>query len=592
RAGLPGLTIVTAMFTDFLRKRLWRALPKPIPRGLSPASLIIEFPLPDFGDATTSFALKHWRNFGFNNPIDFSRKIMENLNADKGLMKVISKVSVDGIGFINFWFKPEYLSAQMDDINKAGSDFGKTKVKREKIMVEYAHPNTHKEMHIGHMRTLITGEALARILEAVGAKIFRANYQGDIGPHVAKSIWGTTKILAERGQTFEQWEMKTASEKAHLLGEGYVRGNQDYESHKAEMDDLNADLYDRAEKVMPVYLRTRKWSLDYYNEFYKRFGTCFDRLFFESEVDGPGKKLVMENIGKVFEKSDGAIIFDGEKHGLHKRVFVTSGGYPTYEGKEMALAFKQRQTFRFDKNIHVVANEQAEYFKVVFKAIESLDPWFRGRECHLSMGMVNLVNQKISSRRGIVITVDSLLDDVKSLVKELTNMAGKTDQEIDDIGNKVTLGAVKYSVLRAHPTLNVEFDLKQSVSLEGSSGPYIQYGYARCKSVLEKAKCKAPAFAKAMAGKQNQKSLNDDELMILRWLVRFPGTIINSAEQMAPNLICGYLFELCQKFNHFYQENRVIGSENESFRLSLTQAVAQVLKNGLWLLGIEAPERM
>ncbi|MDP2930689.1 MAG: hypothetical protein Q8N56_03750, partial [bacterium] len=121
------------MFTDFLRKRLWRALPKPIPRGLSPASLIIEFPLPDFGDATTSFALKHWRNFGFNNPIDFSRKIMENLNTDKGLMKVISKVSVDGIGFINFWFKPEYLSAQMDDINKAGSNFGKTKVKREKI---------------------------------------------------------------------------------------------------------------------------------------------------------------------------------------------------------------------------------------------------------------------------------------------------------------------------------------------------------------------------------------------------------------------------------------------------------------------------
>ncbi len=554
----------------------------------------------EFGDYSTNVALKHWRDFGFANPIEFSRKIEGVLNADKKLAEVISKISVDGIGFINFWLKPEYLLVTMKNIIRAGNNFGKTKTNRQKIMVEYAHPNTHKEMHIGHMRTLITGEALSRVFEAAGAKVFRANYQGDIGPHVAKSIWGTIKILGERGQTLEQWENKPAKEKAHLLGEGYVRGNQDYENHKEEIDDLNADLYDRTGKVMPVYLQTRKWCLDYYDEFYQRFNTRFNRLFFESEVDKPGKELVMKNVGKVFEKSDGAIIFDGEKYGLHKRVFVTSNGYPTYEGKEMALALKQRQAFKFDKNIHVVANEQAGYFKVVFKAVESLDPWFKGKEYHLSMGMVNLVGQKISSRQGIVITVDGLLDDVKSLAKQLMKAEGKTNEEIEEIEEKVTLGAVKYSVLKAHPTLNVEFDLKQSVNLEGSSGPYIQYGYARCKSVLEKSKCSAFAgtssFAKASAdksaGKKNQKSLNADELTILRWLARFEGIVTSVAEQMAPNLICSYLFELCQKFNRFYQENRVIGSENEDFRLTLTQAVGQTIKNGLYLLGIGVPEKM
>ncbi len=576
------------LLTNLLKERFRQSLPRPIPPEISLDKIAIDFPPLEFGDYTTSFPIKFWRDFGFKDPQEFASFLVEKLQKDKDLTKIISKIEVAGPGFINFWLDEKLLARQLQEILKQGDKFGRTKTIQQKIMVEYAHPNTHKEMHIGHMRTLITGEALARIFEAAGAKVFRANYQGDIGPHVAKSIWGTTKILEERNQTWEQWEAKPSFEKAHLLGEGYVRGNVDYESHKDQIDDLNAKLYCRAKEVTPVYLRTRKWSLDYYDNFYKRFGTCFDRLFFESEVADPGKKLVMKNIGKVFEKSDNAIIFDGEKYGLHKRVFVTSDGYPTYEGKEMALAEKQRRIFKFDKNVHVVANEQAEYFKVVFKAIELLDPWFKGREYHLSMGMVNLVNQKMSSRQGIVITVDSLLEDVKSLVKQLIKTEGKTNAEIDDIAEKATLAAVKYSVLKTHPTLNVEFDLQQSVNLEGSSGPYIQYAFARSQSVIEKAKGKGRGVSRG----QNPVVLNDDELTIMRWLVKFPEILIRSAEQMAPNFICSYLFELCQKFNYFYQKNRIIGSENESFRLLLTKVVSQVIKNGLWLLGIEAPERM
>ncbi len=565
-------------FSELLKKQTQKALSNKV----DVTDIVVEFPLPEFGDYSLNLALKFWQDFGFKNPYEFALNIKKSLEQDRQLAKIISKIQVKGPGFINFWLKPEYLLDLIKEINKTRDKFGKIKAINQKIMVEYAHPNTHKEMHIGHMRTLITGESLSRIFEAAGAKVFRANYQGDIGPHVAKSIWGTTQILRERNQTWEQWETESSFKKAHLLGEGYVRGNAGYESHKEEIDDLNANLYKKDPKVMPIYLRTRKWCLDYYDNFYKRFGTYFNQLFFESEVAEDGKKLVLANLGKVFKKSDGAIIFDGTKYGLHKRVFITAEGYPTYEGKEMYLAQKQRQAFKFDKNVHVVANEQAEYFKVVFKAIELLDPWFKDRECHLSMGMVNLVNQKISSRRGIIITVDGLLDEVKVMARQLTASSKKLGSETEDIIEKITLAAVKYSVLKAHPTLNVEFDLKQSVNMNGSSGPYIQYVFARCKSVLEKAK------GSAIVGQV----LNDEELVVARCLIKFPETVLRSAEQMAPNLICSYLFELCQKFNNFYQKNRIIGSKKESSRLALTKAVAQVIENGLWLLGITAPFKM
>ncbi len=540
------------------------------------------------GDYATNIALILAKKSG-KNPLEAANLLKTEILRLES--KLFEKLEVAGPGFINFWLKQEYFLENIKNIIKIGDKFGRTKTIRQKVMVEYAHPNTHKEMHIGHMRTLITGEALARILEFAGAKIFRANYQGDIGPHVAKSIWGTAQILKERNQAWEQWETKPCLDKAHLLGEGYVRGNRDYEGNKEEIDDLNAKLYRRDKQVMSVYLRTRKWSLDYYDDFYKRFNTRFDRLFFESEVANPGKKIVLENIGKVFEKSQGAVIFDGEKYGLHKRVFVTADGYPTYEGKDMALARLQAKVFRFDRNIHVVANEQAEYFKVIFKALELLDPWFKGKEYHLSMGMVNLVNQKISSRQGIVITVDGLLRDVESLVKELASDHLRAGQEAEGAIEKITLGAVKYSVLKTHPTLNVEFDLKQSVSLEGDSGPYIQYTYARAKSVMQKSNIKNKND-KSKLKKKNDVGLNNDELMILRWLIRFPEIVARAAGTLAPNLVCGYLFELCQKFNLFYQKNRIIGSENEAFRLILTRAVSQTVKNGLWLLGIDAPERM
>src|SRR5258708_4633444 len=244
--------------------------------------------------------------------------------------KYFEKIEAVNPGFINFTLSKEYLISNLNEVLKDSDKLIKTgRLANRKILVEYAHPNTHKEMHIGHMRTLITGEAICRLLESQGAEVFRANYQGDIGPHVAKALYGIEKIMQERGVSLEKIGTWSNYDKAHFLGEGYVRGNQDYDVAKEKIDQINGLLYTSVTKnklhtslqgdLINLYKTTRKWSLDYYAEFYKRFLTKFDRLFLESEMVECGVKIIKENTPKIFEESEGAIVFPGEKYGLHTR---------------------------------------------------------------------------------------------------------------------------------------------------------------------------------------------------------------------------------------------------------------------------------
>lgn len=527
-----------------------------------------------------NFSVEHpqnlsWGDFSTNAGIITHKpqEILAKLKANKELGEIATKIEVAGAGFINISIQPEALITKVNQVLKG--KFSQS-LKNNKIMIEFAHPNTHKEMHIGHMRTLIVGESLSRILTQAGAKVFRANYQGDIGPHVAKSIWGTEKIITEEKLTWDMAEKLSLGEKAHLLGRGYVRGNQDYEANKADIDQLNLKIYAHDKSVEPIYQQTRKWSLDYYQQFYERFSTKYDRLFFESEVAGPGKKIVLNNLDKVFKKSDGAIVFPGETYGLHTRVFVTKDGNPTYEAKDMGLAPLQFKVFPFDRCVHVVANEQAGYFQVIIKALELLDKKFAGREYHLSMGMVNLIGKKISSRTGEIITVDGLLDEVKELLKPLA----KNNEALE----AVTVGAVKYSVLKTGCQQDVAFDLKKTVSLEGNSGPYLQYTYARAKSVLEKAN-----VSEKVRPCWYSDEVGPSAILLLRTLYRFEEVVVQAADELAPNLVANFIYDIAQKFNGFYNQHRVIGND---FRLWLTAATAEILKRGLNLLGIDAPEKM
>ena len=557
--------------------------------GIQSDKIQLEKPeMSEHGDFSSNLALSGYKNSDCDTAIEYAKYLCGILSKDVVLQKYVSKVEVAGPGFINFWLSPEYLLENLNHILEQKQDYGKVESRKgKKIMVEFAHPNTHKELHIGHMRTLILGEAIARVVGACGAQVFRANYQGDVGPHVAKAIWGTRKILKEKDMTWDEAEKLSLKEKAHLLGEGYVRGVTDYEddSLKPQIDELNTKIYQKDESVWHDYERTRRWSLEYYDTFYSRFLTHFDKLYFESEVGEPGKKIVLDNVGSVFEESEGAVIFDGEKYGLHKRVFVTKEGNPTYEAKDMALAPMQYSDFPFDLNIHVVANEQKGYFQVIIKALELLDPKFEGREFHLPMGMVQLVGKKMSSRTGEIVTVDDLLEEIKTHVKKLVekNIKGEEAEEISEI---VTIGAVKYWMLKTNPEMDILFDLEKSVALDGNSGPYLQYTHARCKSVLRKAEPVTRNLQLINA------EMNNDEINLLRSFAQFHGVISGVCKMYSINLLCNYLYDIAQKYNAFYNSNKIIGSDAQNLRVALTSATAQVLENGLEVLGIKAPEKM
>jgi len=562
--------------------------------GISDSTPSVDYPTdPKHGDYATNVALIAAKKLGKNLPAGRQgpRAVAEEIANSAGWQmaygKWLDKIEIAGPGFINFWIKDAYLLQYGETQDLASLQ---TALSGKKLMVEYAHPNTHKEMHIGHMRTLVIGEALSRLFDAVGAEVFRANYQGDIGMHVAKALFGIPVLLAEKSLQLADVSTWNNFDKAHFLGQAYALGSQEYEEHKEEIDQINKDLYAQKEPAYALYRTTRAWSLDYYDEFYKRFYTKFDRLFFESETADLGKKTVEEYLGDIFETQNGAIIFPGEKYGLHTRVFITTAGNPTYEGKDMGLGFIEHEAFPFDQCIHIVASEQTGYFQVVIKVLQLIDPKKFAGEYHLPMGMVQLKDRKMSSRTGDVLTVDWLLDQIKERVEQITSEGRISSDDKDKTIEQIVIGAVKYSVLKVSTTQDAAFDIETSVSLDGNSGPYLQYTYARTRSVLSKAenaKLKTQKLAEGFV-------LELEERELLRLLARFPEVVEEAAVRYAPNVLCTYLFAIAQAFNLFYQKCPILKAEEEvkDFRLALTDATGTILKNGLNLLGIQAPEKM
>ena len=537
---------------------------------------------PQFGDYSTNIALQLAKLKGAKDkqsPTEIANEIVSHL----GNLSYLEKVEVAGGGFINFFIKDEELIKNAEDL-----DLLKKVGKSQKVLVEYGHVNPLKEIHIGHLRTFILGESLCRVFESLENQVFRANYQGDIGLHIAKAIWG----IKELGLPTKNLNLE---EKAKFLGQAYAKGNLKYdedESIKKQIDQINISLYKKDPELKEVYELARAWSLEYFEPIYELLGIKYDRCFFESEVYEAGKKIVLENIGspreagaggagKVFLKNDGAVIFPGEKYGLHNRVFITSSGNPTYEAKEIGLAELEYDSFNYENSIHVVASEQEGYFQVLIKAIDLIFPHLRHKKHHLSYGVVNLKMGKMSSRSGNVVTIDDLYHIISENVREIVKENRlKIDQETI---KKVALGAIKFSYLKYSPRPNIVFDIDRSVSLEGDSGPYVQYTYARIQSVLKNAK-KGTEFGDI--------KLEKHERAILRQLMFFQEIVEQVAVTFHPNLITSYLLDLARLYNLFYQECRIIGSEKEEFRLKLSVEVGKVLKKGLNLLGIEAPERM
>lgn len=569
------------MIKEQIKKDITKVLKK---LRISPEKLAFEHPAnPDHGDYSTNIAMQVKRK-GFPTPWDLANEIV-NTWRTLGLPEYLVKIEVAKPGFINIWAKTGVLGTEIERVLKEKDKYGSSKIgKKQGIMFEFSHPNTHKLFHIGHLRTTCLGESLSRINDFLGYKVVRTNYQGDVGLHIAKCLWGIKKLGMRN--------FKTIDSKMNFLAKAYAKGNRAYEKGgkaKKEITEINEKIYQQDKEVMGLWKETRGWSLDYFDRIYKRLDTRFDRFYFEGEVAEPGKKIVLQGLKKgIFKKSEGAIIFPGEKYGLHNRVFINQLGLPTYEAKDMALGKLQFSEFPVQKIIHVVGPEQKGYFEVVFKALGEIFPKSRGKEYHLEYGWVRLKEGKMSSRAGTVITAEWVIDEAKKEIQKIVKGSGYSKKEKKTIAEAVAVGAVKYWILKFSPSSEIAFDIKELVNLEGDSAPYLQYTHARCQSVLRRAgdsKFKFPV---------SDLDFTDEEIALLRTIYKFPEVVKEAGENFAPNLICNFLFDLAQKYNLFYNKHPILKSDKpvREARLALTSATAQVLKNGLNLLGIQTPERM
>ena len=467
-------------------------------------------------------------------------------------------------------------------------DFGKHENLSQKISVfEFAHPNTHKAFHIGHLRNIITGESLALLTENLGRTVHRVNYQGDVGMHVAKSVWGIQDLIEEY-QSIKDADIDT---RVKFLGKAYAHGSSAYEkdeSKKAAIQEINKKIYTQDVTIQELYTETRSWSLEYFDKVYHRVGTKFERLYFESEVADRGKELVEEYIKTgVFKRSDGAIIFEGSKHGLHDRVFINSKGFPTYEGKEIGLAEIQFNEYNPEEIIHITGSEQSDYFKVVFEAISHVFPDTKGKEKHIPYGWVRLKKGKMSSRLGNVVLGEDLLDIVE---QEIAQIMEKVDiKKKEEVVKKIAQAAVKYAFIKTRIKNDIAFDLEESVSLSGDSGPYLLYVNARIHSILNKAEYFVSPNSLEIPAELHQ---NEKQLLLL--LAEYPQKTFLAADSLDPSIVARYLFDLAQEFNSFYANCPVIQEDKsvQNFRLGLIARVSQVMEAGLGLLGIEVVGEM
>jgi arginyl-tRNA synthetase len=590
------------MISEIIKKHLQKAL-KNAGFGELPLELItLEHPKNEsFGDYSTNIALKvknKKSKIKIESTKQLAQVIIDELDKDEELSNIISKIKVAGPGFINFWLSEEYLSTSIIRIIEVKNQefpqyhFGDNK----KVMVEFAHPNTHKPFHIGHLRNIIIGESLVRLLEALGNTVIRANYEGDVGLHIAKCLWGLKRIKNNPSAPFRTSELKITNleQKIKLLGEAYVVGNnayEDSEESRKEIIEINKKIYTKDTGVIRLWEETRKWSLDYFENIYKRVDSHFDRLFFESEVFEKGLAISKDALSKnILKESEKAVVFDGTPFSLHTRVFITKDGYPTYEGKELGLAELETSEFgSLDKIIHVVAPEQSSFFAVTFKVEELLDKKrYKGIQYHFPYGYVRLSSGKMSSRKGTVLLGEWLLDEVKSRILKTYKI---TSPEIAEI---IAIGAVKYSFLKVGAKEDISFDIDQSINLDGDSGPYLQYTYARARSVLRKLKIKNYELKIDYKFQISNIKLTQEEFAVLRILYKFPEVVLEAGRQFAPNLICSYLYDLASKFNLFYQKDPILkaNEENKKFRLAITEATSIVIKSGLELLGIKVLEKM
>jgi arginyl-tRNA synthetase len=550
-----------------------------------------------FGHFSTTSALRRAKAEG-KRPMELAGELAETIAAaaPEGFFE---KVEAAAPGFVNMWVSADAWRKELAGIVAApGGNATEGPMAGKTVMVEYTDPNPFKLFHIGHFMSNAIGESFARLYEMQGAKVVRANYQGDVGLHVAKAIWGMERVKEDAPKGNDPIARKMA-----FLGEAYARGAQAYENEKepaarGEIEAVNEAIYaKRNDEVNEWYAAGRAWSLEYFEAIYARLGTKFDRYYFESEMVAPGVEVVEEGLARgIFKKSDGATVFPGEEYGLHTRVFINSRGLPTYEAKELGLNRKKFEEYPLDLSVIVTGSEVNDYFRVLLKAMELMLPdGVAVRTRHVGHGMLRLPTGKMSSRTGDVITADALLAQVKErLGEKVSERSTLSDDEREAVTEAIAVGAVKYSILKQNPGADIVFDFEKSLSFEGDAGPYLQYAHARLRSVLRKAAEEGIASVSASASDFHDIG-TDEELALVRKLAEFPAVAAHAAERLAPSAVAAYCYKLAVAANKFYETTPILKDDavpRRAARLALAAAAADVLRAALATLGIAAPERI
>ncbi len=525
-------------------------------------------------DYSTNVAMAISKQVG-KNPREVAEKIVKALD-DSGY-----EIEIAGPGFLNFKSSDEYFKAKIADF---GSNFTKNISQDEylgkTVICEFSDPNPFKVLHVGHLYTSIVGDSISRLVEFAGGKVIRANFGGDVGLHVAKTLYAVIR------------DGKDTSD-IETIGECYVEGTRAYEEDEKAHEEITRlnqlifsisasgpeMVYEDGEKakIAELYWRGREVSYNYFKAFYKKIGLEFDKYYPESTVADRGLSEVKSHIGDVYEESDGAIVYKGEKDGLHTRVFINKNGLPTYETKDVGLLFTKYDDYKFDKSVVITGNEQLEYMKVVLASISKYAPELVEKTTHLTHGMVRLPgNAKMSSRLGNFLKAVDVLEAVD---EALESEHGSKDE-------KVSLGATKYAFLKYKIGGNIIFDPKESVSMTGNSGPYLQYSAVRASKII------GNLLKDGVSNASEEWELTERERELIKKIIAYPEEVRVTVKELSPNKLCNYLYELAQEFSRFYETTKVAGSEFEFERGQIVLAYLKVLTHGLGLLGIEVPERM